>query len=171
MKAIYLFISIFISVFSTPTEKGKEPVQFQIKNAGITVDGTISDWEYAIVWDIKKLANCKISGRANPVSIDTGIKLRDKHLLGRQYFHVEKFPAITLQSKRILSKGKGRYIGVFDLQIRDVRKEIELPFTVTSKNNQLIFTGEFIINRLDYQLGEPSMVLNNEVTIFIELVN
>lgn len=170
MKAIYLFTALFISLVSVNPEKGIEPIRFQIKNAGITVDGTISDWEYDIVWDAKKSANCKINGRANPASIDTGIKLRDKHLQGRQYFHTEKFPSITLQSKKILSKGKGNYAGTFDLQIRDVIKEIEIPFTVTPKNDKLIFSGEFSINRLDYHIGEKSIVLSDDVTIFIELV-
>lgn len=170
MKAIYLFVTLFISVTSTTTEKGVAPVRFQIKNAGIMVEGTISDWEYEIQWNGKKLSECRLSGKANPATIDTGIKLRDKHLQGRQYFHIEKFPTIALQSKKIASKGKGKYVGVFDLQIKDVIREIEISFTVTSKSNQLIFSGEFIINRLDYQIGEKSMVLSDDVTIFIELV-
>ena len=171
MKTIYLFITLFIFVFSTTTEKGIEPVRFQIKNAGITVDGTISDWEYDIVWDAKKLANCKISGRANPSSIDTGIKLRDKHLLGRQYFHIDQYPAITLTSKKITAKSKGSYVGVFDLQIRDVKKEIEIPFMVSKSNNQQQFKGEFIINRLDFGIGESSLVLSDEVKVMIEFTD
>jgi polyisoprenoid-binding protein YceI len=171
MKSIYLFISLFIFVFSTTTEKGIEPVRFQIKNAGITVDGTISDWEYEIVWDAKKLANCKISGRANPASIDTGIKLRDKHLQGRQYFLVEKFPVISLQSKKIVAKGKGNYIGIFELQIREVKKEIEIPFTVITSSHKQYFKAEFSINRLDFNIGETSLVLGDEVRIIIEIRN
>jgi len=169
MKVISLLL-ILIIPFDFNFEKGTEPVSFQIKNAGITVDGTISDWEYDIVWDVKKIANCKISGRANPSSIDTGIKLRDKHLLGRQYFHIDQYPAITLTSKKITAKSKGSYVGVFDLQIRDAIKEIEIPFTVSTSNNQQQFKGEFIINRLDFGIGESSLVLSDEVKVMIELV-
>jgi polyisoprenoid-binding protein YceI len=168
MKPIYLFITLIISAFSTSTEKGVEPIRFQIKNAGITVDGTISDWEYDIVWDAKKLANCSISGRANPTSIDTGIKLRDKHLQGRQYFHVEKFLVISLQSKKIATTKKGNYTGIFELQIRDVKKEIEIPFSVFTKSNKAEFKAEFNINRLDFNLGESSLVLGDEVKVFME---
>jgi polyisoprenoid-binding protein YceI len=171
MKTIYLFISLFIFVFSTTTEKGIEPIRFQIKNAGITVDGTISDWEYEIVWDAKKLANCKISGRANPASIDTGIKLRDKHLQGRQYFHIDQYPDITLTSKKITTKSKGSYVGVFDLQIRDVIKEIEIPFTVITSSHKQYFKAEFSINRLDFNIGESSLVLGDEVRVVIDLIN
>ncbi|HMP98509.1 MAG TPA: YceI family protein [Cyclobacteriaceae bacterium] len=169
MKAVCSFILFSISIFSTSIEKGVEPIRFQIKNAGITVDGTISDWEYDIVWDAKKLANCKISGRANPASIDTGIKLRDKHLQGRQYFHVEKFSFISLQSKIIVAKGKGNYTGTFDLQIRDVIKEIEIPFTIVTSSHKQYFKAEFNINRLDFNIGESSLVLGDEVRVEISL--
>ncbi len=171
MQAIYLLITLFISVVSTTTEEGIEPVRFQIKNAGITVDGTISDWEYEIVWDAKKLSSCKISGHANPRSIDTGIKLRDNHLMGRQYFNVEKFPVITLQSKKFISHGKGKYTGTFELQIKDVIKEIDIPCTVSRSNNQQQFKAEFIINRLDFKLGESSIVLSDEVKVVLAFTN
>ncbi len=170
MKLISLLLLLILPWhFNAHVDKGVDPIRFQIKNAGITVDGTMTDWEYEIVWDAKKLSACKISGRANPASIDTGIKLRDKHLIGRQYFYVEKFPAITLQSKKILSDGKGKYTGTFDLQIRDVTKEIEIPFTVVISNHKQYFKAEITINRLDFGIGESSLVLSDEVNVMIEL--
>jgi len=165
-----IFLLILPWYFNTNVENGVDPIRFQIKNAGITVDGSISDWEYEINWDAKKLANCKIEGTANPASIYTGIKLRDKHLLGRQYFHTDQFPLINLQSKKISANGKNNYIGVFDLQIRDVKKEIEIPFTVITSGKQQTYKAEFMINRLDYELGEKSLVLSDDVKIFIEIV-
>ncbi|MBL7857701.1 MAG: YceI family protein [Cyclobacteriaceae bacterium] len=168
MKPIYLIITLLTSFFSTTIEKGVEPIRFEIKNAGITVNGTISNWEFDIVWDAKKLSNCKINGQANPTSIDTGIKLRDKHLQGRQYFHAEKFPVISLQSKKIVSTRKGNYNGIFEVQIRDVKKEIEIPFSVVTRSGKQNFKAEFNINRLDFNLGESSLVLGDEVKVFIE---
>ena len=171
MKLISLiFLLILPWHFNANIEKGVEPVRFQIKNAGITVEGTISDWEYDIQWDAKKLANCKIEGTANPASINTGIKLRDKHLLGRQYFHIDQFPVISLQSKSINAKGKNNYVGVFDLQIRDVKKEIEIPFMAIPSGKHQTFRAEFSINRLDYGLGEKSLVLSDDVKIIIEII-
>ena len=61
--------------------KPESPIQFKIKNAGITVDGTISDWEVKVDFDSKKLAQSSIRGKAIPESIQTGIKLRDKHFM------------------------------------------------------------------------------------------
>lgn len=170
MKLISVFFLLILPChFNTNVDKGGDPIRFQIKNAGITVQGTISDWEYDIYWDAKKLANCKIKGTANPATINTGIKLRDKHLLGRQYFHTDQFPLISLQSNKIRTNGKNKYVGVFELQIRDVKKEIEIPFAVEELGQLQVFKAEFSLNRLDFGLGESSLVLGDEVTVMIEL--
>jgi polyisoprenoid-binding protein YceI len=170
MKLISLFFVLILSWHFNPNvDKGDDPIRFQLKNAGVTVNGTISDLEYEIYWDAKELAKCKITGTANPATIKTGIKLRDKHLVGKQYFHTDKFPLISLQSKKISPKGKNRYVGVFDLQIRDVKKEIEVPFTVLVAGQLTVFKAEFSLNRLDFGVGESSLVLSDEVKVMIEL--
>lgn len=148
--------------------KPESPIQFKIKNAGITVDGTISDWEVEVDFDPKKLSQSIIRGKANPESIQTGIKLRDKHLHGREYFHIQKFPFISLESKSFQSKGKSTFIGIFELQIRDVKREVEIPFTLSQTGKQQKFKGEFVIDRLDFGLGEKSLVLSDEVRVIIE---
>jgi polyisoprenoid-binding protein YceI len=148
--------------------KPTNPIQFKIKNAGITVDGTISDWEVEVDFDLKRLDQSSIRGKANPESIQTGIKLRDKHLHGREYFHIQKFPFISLESKSFQSKGKNAFVGIFELQIRDVKREIEIPFNLTQTGKQQKFKGEFTIDRLDYGLGEKSLVLSDEVRVLVE---
>jgi len=171
MKLTSLLLLLIIPwYFNANVEKGVEPIRFQIYNAGISVNGIISNWEFDIQWDSRKPTQSQLSGKANPGSINTGITMRDKHLLGRQYFHIDKFPAIILTSKQITSRGKNQFVGTFDLQIRDVKKEIEISFTVITSGKQQTFKAEFSINRLDYGLGEKSLVLSDDVKIFIEIV-
>lgn len=171
MKVKILLLLIFLFPFQIfcQSKNANEPIRFQIKNAGINVDGTLSDWEYEISFDPKNLTESKIKATANPQSIETGIKLRDKHLQGRQYFNVEKFPEIRISSKRFTSKGKGRFVGIFELQIKDVKKEISIPFAMIKTGKNQSFSAEFTINRLDYGIGESSLVLGDEVKIMINL--
>ncbi|GHB52509.1 YceI family protein [Mongoliitalea lutea] len=169
LKFIALLLFLFFPLFlSAQTFKPENPIQFKIKNAGITVDGTISDWEVEVDFDSKKLDQSSIRGKANPESIQTGIKLRDKHLHGREYFHIQKFPSISLESKSFKAKGKNAFVGIFELQIRDVKREVEIPFTLSQTGKQQKFKGEFVIDRLDFGLGEKSLVLSDEVRIFVE---
>jgi polyisoprenoid-binding protein YceI len=163
-----IFFLIVPLLLPAQSIKPTNPIQFKIKNAGITVDGTISDWEVEVDFDLKRLDQSSIRGKANPESIQTGIKLRDKHLHGREYFHIQKFPFISLESKSFQSKGKNAFVGIFELQIRDVKREIEIPFNLTQTGKQQKFKGEFTIDRLDYGLGEKSLVLSDEVRVLVE---
>jgi hypothetical protein len=40
---------------------------------------------------------------------------------------------------------------------------------VVVRGGEQYITGSFTINRLDYQLGEESLVLANEVTVYLEV--
>lgn len=165
---LFLVFALVPFLLLAQSVKPESPIQFKIKNAGITVDGTISDWEVEVDFDPKKLSQSIIRGKANPESIQTGIKLRDKHLHGREYFHTQKFPFISLESKSFKAKGKNAFVGIFELQIRDVKREVEIPFALSQTGKQQKFKGEFVIDRLDFGLGEKSLVLSDEVRIFVE---
>ena len=167
-KLLILLLVLFPFYLSAQTFKPENSIQFKIKNAGITVDGTISDWELEVNFDAKKLTQSSIRGTANPVGIQTGIKLRDKHLQGREYFYIQKFPVIGLNSKSFRSNGKNAFVGIFELQIRDVMREVEIPFTLTQTGKNRKFKGEFVIDRLDFGLGEKSLVLSDEVRVVVE---
>jgi polyisoprenoid-binding protein YceI len=103
-------------------------------------------------------------------SINTGIKKRDKDLQMRKYFDVEKYPRIKMISKRIKHIEKNKYKGTFDLTIKGVTKQVEIPFTYTGKNNEGMFLTEFRLNRRDYGVGSNSLILSDEATVFIEVV-
>ena len=156
---------------SAQTIKPEVPIVFFINNAGIQVKGTIADWEVEVEFDAKKPENSRISGTAYVQSLETGIKLRDRHLQGKQYFDSQKFPLIYLSSKSIKVVGKNKYVGIFELQIKEFKREVQLPFTLSRQQKGTVFTGEFVINRLDYGIGEKSLVLSDSVKVNISFVH
>jgi polyisoprenoid-binding protein YceI len=58
------------------------------------------------------------------------------------------------------------YLGYFLLTIKGVTKEIVVDFSV-SKNN---IEGSFIVNRLDFGVGDKSFVMANEVIVSVNLI-
>jgi polyisoprenoid-binding protein YceI len=164
-----IFLSLFILLLLIQTEyrDPKFEVKFQIKNAGITVDGHFSQAIFDIRFDPKNLKDSFLGGKVKVSSIDTGISLRDRHLQGRQYFQSTSYPDISLESKRIQSKGKNDYEGVFELTIKDIRKEVLIPFTAVKNGNGYLFKGNFSLDRLDFKVGEKSLVLGDEVMVWI----
>lgn len=106
-------------------------------------------------------------------SINTMNKKRDQHLLNEDYFDVEKYPKISFESPKIeeAEKGPYRYKAKGNLTIKDITKEVEIPFNylgevTTQKGKRLdTFEGEVIINRRDFNVGEESASLGDEVMI------
>ena len=166
---ILLFVCIAASAGDPGLYVKSSKVTFKIKNAGITVDGSFSDIQADIKFDPKNLDKSVLKASVGVASINTGIKKRDKDLQMRKYFDVEKYPRIKMTSKRIKHVEKDRYNGTFDLTIKGVTKQVEIPFTYTSKDNEGKFSGELKVNRRDFDVGNKSLILSDEATVFIEV--
>ncbi|GAA4460104.1 YceI family protein [Nibrella saemangeumensis] len=148
------------------TEIENSAVSFQIQNAGITVNGTLEELEADITFDPNQLGNADIRASVPVSSIRTGISLRDKHLQRPDYFQADKYPRIELASKVVRKTGRNKYEGVFALTMKGIERDVTIPFTVSSANE---FTGSFRVNRLDFGLGQESLVLADEVAIQIRV--
>lgn len=144
------------------------PVNFVINNAGLNVHGTIGGLEGSITIDDRSNALSKIEGAIDPNTIKTGIELRDKHLKKADYFNVKEFPKISMISTFIKSNGKNKYTGDFELIIKDIKKNISVPFTYSRIGDTYILKAEFSINRLDFKLGEESIILSDNVKLKID---
>jgi len=141
-------------------------ITFQIRNAGITVNGTLEGFESTVRFDPQHPEEAQIEASVAVSTIKTGIALRDKHLQKPDYFHAEQHPRISLRSQRIRATGPGRYEGTFLLRIKGVEKPVTFPFTVSKANE---FAGNFQLNRLDFGLGNKSLVLSDVVAVGIRV--
>lgn len=160
---------LILLIFYRPVKQSEietASITFQITNAGITVNGTLEGLEADITFDPRQPGNTDIRASVPVSSIRTGIALRDKHLQRPDYFHADKHPRIELASKIIRKTGRNKYEGVFALTMKGIEREVSLPFTVSPANE---FTGNFRVNRLDFDLGLESLILSNDVDIQIRV--
>ena len=139
-------------------------IVFHISNAGLDVEGTITGIEGDIKFSKNKLNKSLFSATAKSETIQTGIKLRDKHLKKVDYFYTEKYPTIKITSKQI-TKSKDGFESVCTITIKGVTRDIIIPFTFNQNNQQAEFKGSCSLNRLDFGLGEKSIVLSDTVDI------
>ena len=71
----------------------------------------------------------------------------------------------SMKSVSFKAKNASNYTGEFDVTIKGKTKRIEVPFTYVVNGSKAVFNGSFKINRLDFAIGDKSMVLANEVTV------
>lgn len=167
---VFVCISSMQGLSQTRFALQPSPAHFTIRNAGINVKGYISGLQgFLSIAGNNKLV-VEIGGTLDPNTIETGIGFRDSHLKKADYFDVKHFPQIKMYSTSVKHTSADKYIGEFDLTIKGVKKNISVPFILSKTDSTYVVTGEFLINRLDFKLGEESTILSNDVKIRMKLV-
>jgi polyisoprenoid-binding protein YceI len=171
---LILAILIFASAFSfLVTDWSIVPgtkAGFKIRGPfGKTVNGTMDIINSVIKFDPQNPASASISATAGVSSIDTRTKKRDNHLRSADFFDAAKYPEITFKSTSIEKTGEGKFIANGNLKIKEVTKQITIPFDFTQNGNEGKFSGTFAINRLDYGVGKKSRMMGNEVVISLNI--
>jgi polyisoprenoid-binding protein YceI len=147
----------------------KIDIRFIIRNAGMDVTGTLQTTAAEIRLNPNKLEESSIRVVADPATINTGISIRDKHLKKSDYFDIAKYPALTLQSKKIGASGRKKFKAECDLTIKNTTRNIDVLFSSRRINDTTIYKGSFEINRLDFYLGEKSAILDEKVKVLFEV--
>ncbi len=170
IKLAFVFLPALYVVSAIPWKVKSSAITFKIKNAGMTVDGSFTGLEADINFNPLKPEEASIKASVNSKSVNTGNNMRDEHLSKPEYFDVAKFPKITLQSSKIEKTGPITYKGTFKLTVKNVTKEVIIPFTFMKIPEKTEFKGSFSINRKDYGVGESSMTLSDNATISLDII-
>lgn len=148
---------------------GKSTVKFKIKNLGIPVNGRFSGLSGSILFDKNNPGGASFQATIDASSISTGIGARDRHLKKPEYFNVEKFPTISFVSEKVAMTADGKYIVTGKLSIKDRSRQISFPFTMAEEQGATRFTGSFSINRREFNVGESSISLSDNLIVFLSV--
>lgn len=162
-----LMIKLFKVDHNDSADMADTFVAFRINNAGVQVTGIVEAIRVDINFNEKNLRESAVIAIAQVANIRTGISIRDKHLQRSDYFHADRYPEIVLTSTSFKKIARHKFLGTFILEIKDLKKEIAIPFSINQQENTLTYSGRFEINRLDFGLGEESLILDNVVSVFV----
>lgn len=166
---VFLFSIIFVHAQSNRIIESE--VIFTIKNTGINVNGYLSGLDADINFKPNDLKNSSIKASLDPATVNTGIGMRDKHLKKEDYFDVEKHKIILIESESFKKLKANEFEGVFDLTIKNITKEIVIPFMITKTDNGYTrYESHFEINRQDFNVGSNSIVLSDEVRVSVKII-
>ncbi|SEJ70572.1 Polyisoprenoid-binding protein YceI [Cyclobacterium xiamenense] len=140
-------------------------VTFQVKKLGVfTINGKITDFTGGGSFSKNALTDAHFKASTGPSNIDTGSSKRDAHLRSKDFFFLDKHPKICFQSTSIHSD-KESYLATGNRTLVGVTRKVSIPFEFSEG----VFTGQFPIQRSDFQLGEkfPAFIVGNTVKISI----
>ncbi len=187
MKLLSIAIAVILSFVGITTadtykiDSAHTAVSFSIAHLVISeVNGRFNEFEGELTVDpATKTLVTGGKGVIQAKSIDTGIKQRDDHLRGADFFDVEKFPTITFTGTTVVvESGKPVFVGKFTMH--GVTKDINVPVTVKGPitdpwgKTRIAFTAKTTLNRKDYGLTynkvleAGGLMLGEDVTIEIK---
>ena len=153
----------------TPADQGSS-VTFTIKNFGLNTKGSFSGLEGTILFDPKNAASDSFDVSVDAATINTDNNMRDEHLKQENYFDAAGHPRIRFLSTSVAPADKsGHYTITGKLTIKNTTKEISFPFLATPMGDDYIFTGQFTINRKDFDIG-GSNTISNSLTVSLSVL-
>jgi polyisoprenoid-binding protein YceI len=158
-------------------DPAKSWVGFTAKQSGGDVDGRFDKFTAAIAFSDANLAASRFDVQIDTKSVNTQDDNRDSVLRDKDLFDSSKFPTAHFVTSAFTRKAAGQYEATGKLTIRDVTREIHLPFTfqTTQEGGKPVawLKGGVGLNRLDYGVGQgdwkDTSVAENPVRVKFEL--
>ena len=149
-------------------------VAFTTRQLGVPVEGRFGKFSAQVALDPRKPETGRVSLSIDTGSARFGSAELDAEVPKPEWLAAARFPAATFQSSAIRGLGGGRFEVVGKLSIKGVAKDLTVPVQLVQSGLQSTATGNFVIKRLDFKVGEgewtDTSMLANDVQVRFKLV-
>lgn len=146
-----------------PLKTPESKVEFNLTNLGIVVDGHFNRFQGELKVNPNTGLPEFLYGEIQVNSIETGIGMRDRHLLKSDYFDAERHPQLKFRSESIQQLEKEWNIRGW-ITIKGRSQPIQMRAEVSKTPHGYILKTKFKVKRSAFKLGD-SAVLSDEVNV------
>lgn len=173
LVAVMAMSSLSLAVETYKIDGAHSAAIFSVKHLGIsTVRGRFTDVSGTIEFDPQAPEKSSVVAVIKASSITTDNATRDKHLNSPDFFDTAKYPEITFKSTSVRHESGENYVAVGNLTMKDVTKQVEIPFTLGQGKGpkgepRLGAEATLKLNRTDYHVNyDPSgMGVGKEIKV------
>ena len=140
-------------------DSSKSNLEFEGYGPGKSHLGTFDSWNAQLGFADGKLVAAK--GTIDPATVNTGIGGLDSHLKSDDFFDVENYPAIVIETTQIDHESS---MVIADLTFHGVTKSITFPVNLTDDG----MSADFLLDVTPFNL--KYVAINDEVRIKFDLV-
>ncbi len=149
---------VALAATSYRMDASRSVLGFTANQSGGDFDGRFEKFTAKIVFAETDLADSSFDVEIDVASVNTQDDERDTALRAEELFYVAKYPKSRFVTTGFTRKAPNQYEAIGKLTIRDVTREIRVPFsfTTTSEGGKAIawLKGGVALNRLDYGVGQ-----------------
>lgn len=154
-------------------EAGDSEIEFTGTQLGAAFEGEFKSFTAEIVFSPDDLAGSSVKVLIDIASVDTANGDRDSQIVSPDWFDAAQWPTAKFETKSFSETAPGQYEAVADLTIRDVTREVILPFDLEIEGNEAKAKGTVTINRTDFGVGQGQWAdtsqVGDPVTIEIDI--
>jgi polyisoprenoid-binding protein YceI len=156
-------------------DPARSRLEFSGTLAGGTFEGRFARFTPAIAFDPDGLQGSRFEVEIDTASADTQEAERDGMLKGPDFFAVERWPVARFEATRFVQTQPGRFEARGRLTLRDVTREVTLPFRflAAADGRTATLAGGTRIRRLEFGVGQgdwrDTKWLDDEVEVRFEL--
>jgi polyisoprenoid-binding protein YceI len=136
-------------------------------------EGRFESFDAAIEFAADALSSSAFDVTVDIASVNTDYDDRDETLRGPEFFDAERWPQGRFEASRFESLGGDAYEAVGELTLRDQTRPLTVPFTFTPRGTAAELTGEVVISRLEFGIGQGEWTdttwVGDEVTVRFRL--
>ena len=149
-------------------------ITFQVKQSGVPIDGRFRKFDAQLAFDPKAPQTGTVAITVDTGSATVGFAESDVELPRAPWFNSAKFPRATFQSSAIKALGGGRFQAAGKLDLKGIAHDLVVPVTIVQSGGQSTASGEFVVKRLDFKIGENEWadlsLVANDVRVRFKLV-
>lgn len=148
-------------------------IRFSFRQMGVPMQGRFGEFQARLSFDPDRPEAAAAELVLALDSIDTGVPEMDEEAKKPDWFDVAAHPEARFVAERVSRTADGRIELRGPLTIKGKTREITVAVELRSAGKQAVFSGEFVLPRLDYDIGTgpwgDTSVVANEVRVTFEL--
>ena len=164
-----LFLSTGAQAASWTVDQGKSTLGFTATQSGTAFTGKFTKYDAQIEFDPQNPAAGHAVVTIDMASAATGDKQRDEAIPGSDWFAVAKFPQAKFEATSFKALGGDKYEALGTLSIRDVKKDVILPFTLKLDGAQATVDGTLPLVRTEYGVGQGAWSSGQWVALQVDV--
>lgn len=150
----------------------RSSVRFVSKQMGVSVEGGFRRFTGQLDFDPAHPETARARIDVELASVDAGSLEANDEVVGKDWFFVRQFPTARFDMRRVKALGNGQFEVQGMLTIKNVTQEIVTRASFHQAAGLGFFTGNFMIKRLAFGIGEgawgdPSIVADEVKVIFV----
>lgn len=149
-------------------EKGSR-LEFAASYEGEPVPGIFREFDTRLQFDPDEPARGRLQVTVALASAETESTDVNEAIRAAEWFDVARFPRAEFTSSEIRATGPKRYLARGTLRLKDVRREVAVPFTWEGTGDSATMEGELALKRTAFGIGMGEWASGNPIGLDVKV--